>query len=625
MSGNTTGNLRTLTAFLFCLFLLVGESIYAAPVREMDARKVAAGFVRGRNPLRQNKELTLVFTGSEQAASSLRSASSAPLYVYNIGNGEGFVIIAGDDSAHPVLGFADRGNFGVEHMPVNLEKWIRFYEKEIAYVRENLIDDKETKKEWDELLRGDLPVIKGKVLPTANWDQAEPYNVLCPDDSLGKKSVTGCVATAMSIVMKYHRWPENGTGSHEYKYKYGNDSIYRSESFDVTYEWDKMPDTYSIVENVPQWSAEEALAVSTLMYHCGIASEMQYDSKSSGAYTYNVIRALIENFGYDNSTYLAYRNLYPTEIWNQMIRTEIDENRPVLYSGATIDNSGHLFVIDGYAYSEDYFHVNWGWSGYSNGYYRLSSLQPNWQGIGGSETGAGYSYEQEAVIGMQKAIEGSEPVHEFYYFVPNDDGRWGLYTDKEYIVENEPFKLYFTGIYDRSARDFDGAFAFFLIDGEGNLKEMVDGFRMELERNYYVEDSDGVDCIITKPVEEGDHIRMYYSRDLNFWYSVKGEYGVTTRLNVYKEPPVANNDVSFSDDIRVNSTHDQTEITVTSLSGALIENVKIIDLSGRVVQDIRFSGSQSSVTLSMTSQQTGIFILHVKTSSGEKRVKMIKR
>ena len=51
--------------------------------------------------------------------------------------------------------------------------------------------------------------------------------------------------------------------------------------------------------------------------------------------------------------------------WMNLIKSEINEKRPVYYFGSS-DDGGHAFVFDGYN-EEDMVHVNWGWSGMNNG------------------------------------------------------------------------------------------------------------------------------------------------------------------------------------------------------------------------------------------------------------------
>ncbi|MDE5871320.1 MAG: Ig-like domain-containing protein, partial [Muribaculaceae bacterium] len=57
--------------------------------------------------------------------------------------------------------------------------------------------------------------------------------------------------------------------------------------------------------------------------------------------------------------------------WNRMVREEISKGHPLLYS-AVGEQGWHAFVVDGF--SDDLFHVNWGWDGYLDGYYSFQPL-----------------------------------------------------------------------------------------------------------------------------------------------------------------------------------------------------------------------------------------------------------
>ena len=137
------------------------------------------------------------------------------------------------------------------------------------------------------------------------------------------------------------------------------------------------------------------------MLMCGVSVSMDYCASGSGAYTGNVATALKNYFDYDASTRYVNRSNYRLAQWNQLVYDELSQSRVVVYSGQS-SGGGHAFVIDGYD-KDDYFHVNWGWGGGSNGYFLLSILDPgSSSGIGASSSTDGYSYDQGAVIGIRK-------------------------------------------------------------------------------------------------------------------------------------------------------------------------------------------------------------------------------
>lgn len=319
-------------------------------------------------------------------ASGLKLVSS-PNELYVFSSGDDFMIVPSDDVARPLLGYCE--NFDTVANPT-LAAWLRFYAREIKAA-----------KSAPRRLENSAGVSHAAVAPLVKtkWNQGAPYCYLCPDD--GKYyCVTGCVATAMAQVMKYHEWPAKGVGTHSYCWESGQQTL----SFDygqTTFDWKNMLNEY--VDN--QYSNAQAKAVATLMRAAGIAVDMDYSPEGSGASSYNITRALVENFNYDKALYIAERDYYTAEDWDALIYGEIASGRPVVYGGVTNDKAGHEFVVDGYS-ADGFYHLNWGWGGVSDGYFLLSALDPAQQGIGGSDSG--YNYYQDAIIGMRAPVAGSK-------------------------------------------------------------------------------------------------------------------------------------------------------------------------------------------------------------------------
>jgi hypothetical protein len=215
------------------------------------------------------------------------------------------------------------------------------------------------------------------------------------------RSFTGCAATAMAQVLYYHQWPEQ-TLTTIPAYTTRTRKINCPAIPQTTIDWDLMRDSYgasSIVDS-------QRKAVSTLMKLCGQALQMDYTSEASGAYSEDNTNALVTYFGYDKSAQYVMREHFSGDEWETMIYTEVAQGRPVLYSGLS-EGGGHAFVVDGYD-GDGLFHVNWGWGGMSDGYFLLSVLNPdNTSGIGSSESTDGYSYSQDAVIGLQHGSDAT--------------------------------------------------------------------------------------------------------------------------------------------------------------------------------------------------------------------------
>jgi len=613
---------RVITLSIIALFT---QSLFAAPVLEQTARKVAFGFLSSQSPLRTEAKLSLVYTGDPHPQNVLRGDTSSPLYyIYNIGNQEGFIIVSGEDKAYPILGYAMEGSFLAEAIPDNITSWLDFYQDELLFVTQQ---EREAagniKQQWADMLGGQRQEIApGVLLSTVNWDQGNPYNKFCPDNLVGEKTVTGCVATAMGITMKYYNWPLEGKGSNAYETK--TDSIPVEASFNVRYDWGNMLDTYKAGEE-QNWNETQSDAVATFLYHCGVSVNMDYTSSASGAYTSDVLKALVNNFGYDKSMSLLSRNLYTTEEWHDLIRKELENDSPVMYGGTTKDLSGHLFIVDGYALTDDYFHVNWGWSGYSNGYYRLSSMEPSWQGIGGNQSGAGYSYYQDAIVGLKKAERKSYINNELYFIIYTIDEmnipgwnrrRYGLLTDVENIIKGEPFTLYHTLVMDYGDRDFDGEFAVFLEDKDGKTKELLG--RMDivggLPSGYVMWEEEGIPLVVETDVEEGDCVTLYYRPTGYDWRPLRGERGTITHLPVLNEQITHNNILPAKEEIYTEIKDNQ--LYIYNPSGVDIQLLSVYTMDGKEVMRKQYQTEYSPVTLDLSRLQNQMVIVSIQTSEG---------
>jgi len=388
---------------LLFLMLSLGLSVFCLPVSIQTAQRAAESFWAQMNGGKVS------FVGSQ--------TEFAEFYVFNNQIDGGFILVSADDIAHPILGYSDKGSFRTDvQLPVNVRGWFRGISKEISSaVALGVQQSDEVRAEWNSLLEG-TPYPKRSTravsaLLSTTWDQGKPYNNLCPTDSntdsyYGGRTVTGCVATAMAQVMKYWNYPTQGNGSHSYTSSYGT----LSANFgNTTYDWNNMPN------NLTNYSSStQKTAVATLMYHCGISVDMQYDiaeNGGSGAYTVAygstpcAKSALVNYFKYKNTIQGLFRQSYSDTNWKNLLKADLDAGRPIMYSGAS-DEGGHSFVCDGYNNS-DQFHFNWGWSGGYDGFFSLNAMTPGSGGIGGG--GYDFSEDQDAIIGIEPAGLTVEP------------------------------------------------------------------------------------------------------------------------------------------------------------------------------------------------------------------------
>ena len=367
------------------------------------AKKVASNYLSsmpGQYPQWVSGSLTLSHSAVENTTSGLTKSSIPLFYVFNITGSHGFIIISADDIIPPVLAYSNESSFSADNIPPNVEAWLKGYEDQISYaIRTNINQVPGVRSLWNSLNDGPLPGNQLKSaagvnpLITSKWDQSPFYNDLCPyDNTASKRTPTGCVATAMAMVMKYYKYPTTGIGS--YSFSTNNYGTLSANFGATTYKWDSMPNSVTSANS----------AVATLMYHCGVSVKMGYTASSSSAWilasdnTKCAENALKENFGYANTLQGVEKKNYSDTSWINLLKTELNASRPMVYGGEGT-GGGHCFVCDGYD-NTDKFHFNWGWGGSYDGYFLLTNLVPEGTGTGGGS--GSYTSGQEAIIGIRK-------------------------------------------------------------------------------------------------------------------------------------------------------------------------------------------------------------------------------
>ena len=348
-----------------CTLLLQAQSI-----DEETARAEACRFFNERiTKIPSKRDISRQSPRLKLAEKRMLSNNETAYYIFNRGETDGFVVV-GAQNEPIVLGYADEGSFDPHNIPDGLRELLNSYADELEWAANQTQSISASPK-------GSTPD-KPAIAPLceAMWNQDDPYNRLTPIIN-GKHAPTGCVATAMSILMYHHRWPEQGSGS------YGDVDFSKAR-----YNWEQMTPTYGT------GSEETACTeVAELMYHCGVAVKMKYGATESAAFSTNIAPALNDYFGYNGVLY-AEKDQYGIKTWEDLIYNELSENRPLYYAGGV-----HAFVCDGYD-GNGYFHFNFGWGGHANGYFRLYAIRLSDVGIGG---GAGdYSSGQCIVYGIER-------------------------------------------------------------------------------------------------------------------------------------------------------------------------------------------------------------------------------
>ena len=361
----------------FCLVAFGFSNLMAGPVDQQKAQKLGTKFLSTTAISEKNADIQL------NLASVAINRGATDYYAFNVKDGDGFVIVAGDDRVKPILAYSTTGKFDPSNVSEGFQFTLEGFRQEIQYVREhNLAATPDIVAEWNAVVktgslnRGRQTRAVVDPLCQTTWNQNFPWNSQCPEDPEGNGGhvYAGCVATAMGQVMKFWEWPAQGTGSHSYHpqgYAQQNANFGETE-----YHFELMPNALDSTS-----TEEEYFETAQFLHHLGISVDMQYSGHGSGAYSDDVPHALRTYFRYtcDNheTNYGSYWPGwgYTNEQWAQMLKNGgLDELLPLYYSGSDDSGAGgHAFVCDGYD-ENDYFHFNWGWSGRDDAWCPIGAL-----------------------------------------------------------------------------------------------------------------------------------------------------------------------------------------------------------------------------------------------------------
>lgn len=325
-------------SFFLLLNLLALSFCLAAPRSYQQARQIAL-----------QKAASL---GISNARAALRGAPSGEVgsedkayYLFDNGGDNGFVIVSGDDRLPEVIGYATHGMLSEDNMPVQLKSLLDAFEKQYAAIADDdakmQIAIAERKALAEASLSANISV--SPLLGDIAWGQGTPFNDLCPQIG-DTHAVTGCVATAMGQLIRYHQYPSQlqaDIPGYTTKSSITLSAISASEG---VYEYEKMLPKY----DTGSYTEEQGESVAKLLYHCGCSVEMDYGVSGSGAVTKSAAAALGKYFGYDSST-LAFisREDYTLAQWCEILDHELTNRRPVLYNGNSATQGGHAFICDG--------------------------------------------------------------------------------------------------------------------------------------------------------------------------------------------------------------------------------------------------------------------------------------
>ncbi|MBR4829698.1 MAG: C10 family peptidase [Muribaculaceae bacterium] len=381
--------------FLMAVCALFTQNINAKSVSVEQAMAIAKQFGQAQPMLKAGAQADL-----KLGYTAMNMKGMNDFYVFNRGNNQGFVIVAGDDLSTPVLGYSDKGSFNYNEAPEALQLMLKEYQTYMEWLRLNPKDAQAPRITYDLQPYGVYPIC-GEV----HWHQFPPYNNNCPRSSHALTSngrcYAGCVPVAFSTIMKGLRHPYKGFGENRYTYMLdGNEMTAYAKFDDYSYNYTKMKNGYGEYQSAPE--------ASELVYEVGVAFHTIYSGESSDALLRNVFRGMIAFFDYNANIQYVQKSSYEYNVqaWYDMMYNEIDNGRPIYYMGyRTIDNSGnpcnvgHAFVLDGYD-SNGKVHVNWGFQPEEyNTYFDWELLSPR-SNYDYDAYASGFNANQAAIIGI---------------------------------------------------------------------------------------------------------------------------------------------------------------------------------------------------------------------------------
>ncbi|MFO7789948.1 MAG: C10 family peptidase [Bacteroidota bacterium] len=469
------------------LFLGIVGLLSAKEVPKNVAEKAARNFYyqhvnQIRNHAYTNIDLSLAMTENK--------SSHKAYYAFNVNDNDGFVLISADDMAKPVLAYAFKGEFNPDNMHPGQAEMLNWYAEQIAYIADSEKQGNPGNKEnWQALInykpeKGVKSLKSVESLMLTEWDQGYPYNQACPEDPDGISGhvPVGCVATAMGQIMKHWDYPETGTGSKTHSSwsngGYGNITINFANQ---TYDWSGIPLTGNGLND----------ELAKVNFHIGVAVAMYWSPSGSGTSTDKVASALPNYFRYDESCQIISKSSYSDSDYKDVLKNQLDNDLPMVYSGSPESGAGHAWNCDGYM--DDEFHMNWGWGGAGNGYYTLDNLVSS-ATPGGDDYN--FIYNQQAVIDIYpdenypEYCNGTKSVysHQGAFGDGSADENYQNNVDCEYIISPECGQLVNLNFERFDLADGD---VIHIYDGDSDQSPLLESFDMDNQPSSTVRSVNG--------------------------------------------------------------------------------------------------------------------------------------
>jgi len=518
------------TCLSIFIVLLATLSASASPLTPEQARKVALRYLNCSSVAFSADSFTLLGT----KASALDSPA---FYIFNNPDG-GWVIVSGEDSTIPILAAGEGSKFETEDMPEHIRYYLERMTHTINAIRREGLSAASVRSS------AAIQTAYSEVhLETPNWGQEEPFNNLCPIYKDGKRSLTGCVATAMAEVLGYNRFPGQGTGvSPEYttiSYSIPMPSI--NLDLEPEYNWDLPMDVNQT------WTQQQKDEVARIMLHIGCIMKMDY-GESSGSHNRGIPNALSTYMRYSKTTCYRYREAGSAQEWLNKLKAELDQGRPIIYGGMDmINGGGHSFVCDGYN-SNNMIHINWGWNGKANGWFAVNYIGPE------SETGGVYSEDDMAIISLIPDPDAEDELGNPLLAIstPARPINTKGFTISSGSIQRGSFKITLDALWNLSGYKYVGKVKICLAGNDGKIKFNLSPEKIVSLVDRDLEEEMEFNCSIpsgAKPVP-GDIIALYFCDEKGNWIRANKYYSNPYLSTLDKLNPIDFSIIKIPENIR---------------------------------------------------------------------------
>ncbi len=590
--------LQKKSILLICFSLLM-VSVYAGPVGKEKAQRVAQNFL--------NREVKMNSGNFVAAYEAVMDVNKSQTVMHVFSSDHSYIVVSADDRVYPILAYSNESSFPEKGKVPPFDFWMdQLSSGIVAQSRLKSTVAEDVAAAWElydsNLKSGSTLKSTNSVAPLLStfWNQDNRYNYYCPTAPSGPdgKCYAGCVAASMAQVMRFYNYPETGRGTYAYEHPaYG---LLSADFGNTTYDWANM------VTDLTQIIITDTVsrnAIAKLMYHCGVAVNMDYAPSGSGSQTDYVPEAMYNYFKYRRQINTANRINYTDDEWRNLLVENLDMSYPMIYRGnPPTGGVGHAWVLDGYQ-STNFFHFNFGWGGYANGNFLLNNLTPPGNNFNGNQ-GIVYNIVPDNTT-LYPYCDSKKYFAKSYTFTD------GSYTDKylnntncEWLIKpdtmpNQSLTLSFIEFRTEAGKDILTVY-----DGENSSGTILGSYS-------------GNTLPATLTSTTGAFFLVFVTDGANndFGWKVKytsqflgvQENEVAAQLNVYPNP--AHNQLNISGDFKVSGN---VKYSVANIVGATV-----------LSSEMNIAEGIQNKTIDISQLKAGIYILNIENEKGNAYTKFI--